>query len=115
MSREEKILLIYILLKDVRCNFDDPTTDRVQIAISFCNELGGDYILLADQCRKFLADNAPDGRYFRDDFPYGYLNMEKLHGLPETYFDKSEEFKRYVDALVTFPNMIFHDLLEGGD
>lgn len=114
MSREEKILLIYILLKDVRGNTDDPTYSRVSTAIHFCNELGDDFLTLADECKDFLEDDFTDGRYFRDDFPYGYLNMEQLHGLPETYFDKSEEFKRYVDALVTFPDMIFHDLLEGG-
>lgn len=111
MSKEEKILLIYILLKDVRCNFDDLTYGRVETAVNLCKELGGDFLTLADQCKDFMEDEFPDGRYFRDVFPYGYENMEALHGLTQTYQDKSEEFRKVVDEMVTFPDILFEDLM----
>jgi len=113
MNREEKILMIQCLLHDVRLDFSDKVNRRVEFAINLCNELGDDFLILAGECKDFLEDDFTDGRYFRDDFPYGYLNMEKLHGLTQTYNDKSSEFKKYVDRLVTCKDMLFDDLRAG--
>ena len=109
MTRNEKILLIELLLWDVRLNFADNVSPRVKFAKTLCMELGGDFEILAKDCDEFLADSSCDGRYFRDDFPHGYENMETLHGLSHSFKDKSSEFQKYVKTYITCPNYVFSD------
>ena len=115
MTQNEKIFLIQVLLLDVRGNWSDPIEPRVSKAKELCEEIGGfDFLTLASECEWFLKyfDGWIDGRHFREDFPYGYKGMNRLHGLPRTFNDKSDEFKACVKELVTYPYLRFKDIKE---
>lgn len=114
MNREEKILMVQCLLHDVRLDFSDQVNRRVELAINLCNELGDDFLILVGECKDFLEDEFTDGRYFRDDFPYGYLGMEELHGLTNTYQNRSSEFKQLFNNYINCPEYIFSDWKESG-
>lgn len=111
MTREEGIFLIECLLRDVRLNWADDPTPRCALAMNLCHELGGDFNILENECREFVnwisEGEEVDGRHFRDDFPYGYEDMNSLHNLPRTLKDKSYEFKLYVKKYITCPDWIF--------
>lgn len=113
MDKKEKIYLIQCLLEDVRGNWADPIKSRVWKAKELCKELGEEFLDLANSCDYFIKyfDNGEclDGRFFRKDFPYGYIGMDDLHGLSHTLNDKSDEFKKYVDKLITYPEYRFKD------
>ena len=66
---------------------------------------------LAGCCDEYIANyfEDGDGRYFRDVFPYGYEDMEKLHDLEPTFLDKSDEFKAIAEAYITYPDTRFDD------
>lgn len=121
MSKEEKILLIQCILWDIRLNFsdeDDPT-GRAGMAMDLCGELVLElkddnrwhFHTLAECCSEYIEDydECGDGRFFREEFPYGYYDMEKLHGLPMTRNDKSEEFKKLFDKYTTMPYWYMKD------
>lgn len=113
MSREEQIYLIQCILEDVRGNWAFQVEERVEFAKDLCEELGDkDFITLAGECAEFLSMEDKDGRFFRADFPYGYQDMDKLHNLPHTLADKSDEFKGLADVYITYPEYRFDDVEE---
>lgn len=108
MSEKEKIKLIELILRDIRLNWIEPKK-RVMKARDLCLEIGGDdFKHLAKVCDEYMKD-CGDGRFFRDTFPEGYEDMEVLHGLESTFFDKSEEFKQAVINTLTCPEDAFTD------
>ena len=107
MTKEEKVLLIEVLLQDVRNNWSSLTTERVETAAKLCDELGGEFAILSLTCREFLEDSVVDGRFFREDFPYGYIGMDKMHRLDRRLEGKSEDFVALAEKLVTCPGMAF--------
>ena len=113
MDKKEKIYLIQCLLEDVRGNWAWDVEERVTLARNLCLELNNDkFNVLAITCSAFLDDckyGDIDGRFFRNTFPYGYEEMDKLHHLPHTIADKSEEFKTYVRDYITYPDFRFTD------
>ena len=112
MDKNEKIYLIQCLLEDVRGNWADPIEPRVGKAKELCEELGGEFDILAGKCGWFLEnfDGWIDGRYFRTEFPYGYNGMDALHNCPHTLNDKSREFREYANELITYPEYRFNDV-----
>lgn len=115
MSREETIYMIQCLLQDIRGNWGEKVEERAELAKDLCEELGEkDFLTLASECAEFLAMEScdRDGRYFRAEFPYGYENMDKLHGLSHTLADKSNEFKRLAEVYITCPEYHFEDMEE---
>ncbi len=115
MSREETIYMIQCLLQDIRGNWGEKVEERAELAKDLCEELGEeDFLTLASECAEFLAMEScdRDGRYFRAEFPYGYENMDKLHGLPHTLADKSDEFKGLAEVYITYPEYRFDDVEE---
>lgn len=121
MNVKEKILLVQLLLEDIRGNWGWENTrkkfcSRAIKARDLCNEiaseLGDDkYVTLAKRCDGYIATyfEDGDGRYFREPFPYGYMNMDDLHGLRSTYMDKSGQFKLVAEKYLTYPEHRFDD------
>ena len=104
MNNNEKCLLLQLILEDLRGNWADSVSKRQTKAISLAKELG--YEELAKRIEYW---DETDGRYFRDEYPYGYIDMEKLHGLSKTFKDKSEEFKKEALLYLTYPEYRFED------
>ena len=82
MNNEEKILLIKLILEDIRGNWGWENGNRDAEAYKLSREL---YKSTNDEKWNELSDciacyaHGEDGRYFRDDFPNGYLGMESLY------------------------------------
>lgn len=112
MNREEKIYLIECLLRDVRGNWADDVTDRVNKSAELCKELGGSFLKLAERCEEFLACKNIDGRFFRDEFPEGYYGLDNFHSLTANLKDKSQEFQDIAEELITYPEYLFNDWSE---
>ena len=110
MTEQEKIFLIECLLRDIRASWAEKVSKRTRLAKSLCLGLGGDFCKLAIECDKFLAEEFIDGRFFRTEFPYGYEDMDMLHKLPHTLNDKSDEFKKYVEEYILYPESLFKDI-----
>lgn len=104
MSDNEKCLLLQLILEDLRGNWAYSVSRRHIKAILLARELG--YEEFAKEIENW--DEA-DGRYFRDYFPKGYMDMERLHGLSRTFNDKSEDFKKIASLYLTYPEYRFED------
>lgn len=112
MNKEEKILMIKLLLEDIRGNWSWENGNRDEKAYELSMQLykktkDENWLEMSETIASY--DNGDDGRYFRDDFPCGYLGMEKLYSITETYADKSDEFKNIVENYITFPEYAFKD------
>lgn len=123
MNVKEKILLIQLLLEDIRGNWGWENTggvcSRAIKAEELCEELAYElkdnrYFTLANSCSGYIAHyyDDGDGRWFREQFPHGYENMDNLHGLNPTYMDKSDEFKEVAEEYLTHPEYRFDDWKE---
>ena len=123
MNVKEKILLVQLLLEDIRDNwglafYGKDALHRALKAKSLCEEIASElnddnYIKLANSCDGYIENYYKwgdcDGRYFRDTFPEGYINMDSLHNLSHTYIDKSDEFKDIATTYLTYPEHRFDD------
>lgn len=115
MSNEEKILLIKLILEDIRGNWGWENGNRDAEAYKLSREL---YKSTNDEKWDELSNciacfkHGEDGRYFRDYFPDGYVGMESLYSITETYKDKSDEFKAKVKEYLTYPEYRFEDFRE---
>lgn len=127
MNTKEKILLVQLLLEDIRgdwgsggdgggCGRD--AEDRALKAKSLCGEIAKEtnnweYLILADSCDVYISSSKRwgdwDGRFFRQPFPMGYDNMDKLHNLKPTFMDKSDDFQSVSDEYLTNPDVRFDD------
>lgn len=110
--------MIQLLLEDIFDGYDDGAEKRASKAESLCKEVekelnNEDYGILADYCTVYIKSSKDwddwDGRFFRQSFPMGYMNMKKLHGLKLTYKDKSEKFKSVADEYLMYPENRFND------
>ena len=119
MTKNEKIFMIDCLLRDVRSNWADDPSPRVEFAMNLCYELGGYFNILGDDCKEFIswinAGEEIDGRHFRAEFPYGYENLEKIHKKSFTLADKSQEIKHCVAQYITYPEYLFSDVEDKSD
>lgn len=122
MDVKEKILLVELLLEDIRGNWGwgwigRNAVDRALKAASLCEEIAEElnddrYLMLQNSCNVYINDyydGDGDGRWFREEFPDGYENMEDLHGLTFTFLDKSEEFQAEAEEYLTYPEHRFDD------
>ena len=118
MTTKEKILMIQLLLEDIFDGYDDGAEERASKAESLCKEVekeldNEDYGILADYCTVYIKSSKKwddwDGRFFRQPFPMGYMNMKKSHGLKPTYKDKSEKFRSIADEYLMYPENRFND------
>ena len=113
MTRNEMIYMVQCLLYDVRLDWAHNVEQRVELARHYCLELNDDFNTLADRCVNYLntveKEGNFDGRYFREDFPLGYENMNKLHSLSNKLADKSEEFIRIARENLRCIEFMFED------
>ena len=123
MNIKEKILLVQLLLEDIRGNWGywgvgKDVEERALKAKSLCEEIAQEfdsdnYLLLAHSCDEYITSSREcgdwDGRWFRDEFPYGYENMDELHDLSRTFNDKSDDFKSVAKKYLTYPENRFED------
>ncbi len=57
MTKEEKILLIDVVLQDVRGDWSRNLVERVDYVRNLCREIGGKFNILAKDCDKFLDND----------------------------------------------------------
>lgn len=113
---KEKVLALQLILEDIRGNWGWDLQERVDKAKEICEGLShkdDDFKTLLSTIEEFKAEMEEepewvDGRFFRNEFPCGYENMSMLHGLNNTYKDKSDQFKADVECL-TYPDLRFSD------
>lgn len=129
MNTKEKILLVQLLLEDIRGNWGHGwigrnAEDRALKAKSLCKEIASEtdnneYLILADNCDIYISSSKSwgdwDGRFFRQVFPMGYENMNKLHDLNRTFIDKSKDFQSIAEEYLTYPDNAFDDWEERFD
>lgn len=111
MTKQEKGLLLELLLLDIRGNWAFKALERACFASEIANELGLDKTinLINGYTNEIFEDG--DGRHFRCNFETegGYEGMEVIHNLTHTFHDKSEEFKKLALEHLTYPENIFDD------
>ena len=105
-------MAIEVLLFDIRCDWNDPKS-RLKKAQRLCMNVhritkDPDYYTLST---RIIEWDGTDGRYFRNYFPNGYMDMDS--DLNTTFYDKSEEFKELVRNYVRYPYFFFSDIEEG--
>lgn len=112
MTREEKILLLDLILRDIRGNWGWDLEKRLARAKELSVELG----LKAHEERVDSFEKQMriwgmyDGRDFRCSYKDGgYEDMEILHGLQSTIGDKSTEFQIECVDILTYPDCRFDD------
>lgn len=108
--REEKILLLQLILEDIRGNWGWNLEERVDMAFDLASELGLEqHIRYIDIYKELCSEGDDDGRFFRTAYEYGgYVGMEELHGLEPTIQDKSNWFKNQV-FILTYPRYRLDD------
>ena len=123
MNINEKLLAIEIIFRDICSDWrkDHKLLERLEIAEKLVQDIINDsdckdelkyqLSITANEIDMFKYDieqGAYDGRVFCDIFPNGFEEMDKLHNLSYTYYDKSEEFKNIVDCIL-YPRYVFSD------
>ena len=107
MNKKEKVLLLELILRDIRGNWTNQGC-RVSKAFKLARELEEKIKSMGELVDTIGNYDYIDGRYFRDKYPKGYINMNELHDLSYTILDKSEDFKEETQIL-TFPEYCFED------
>jgi hypothetical protein len=128
MDIKEKILLIDCLLRDIRGDWSSRLKLRARLAESLCKEIYKKYneessddahralttqfFTLGNRCHDFIDCHYDDGRYFREEFPYGYEGLDKFHGFTNSFKERSDEFKWYAYRFLNNPNQRFVDFVD---
>ena len=111
MDKNEKLLLLQLILEDIRGNWGWNLEDRIEMTLDLAIEMKLKTHIIA--IKEFLEDmktGDEDGRTFRLDYRWGgYLNMEELHGLNPTILDKSKDFQINAEKILTYPHYRFTD------
>lgn len=111
MNREEKILLLQLILEDIRGNWGWELWERVSKAKELAEELELEkHIEHINEFRDiYNYCGTRDGRHFRTDCENGgYIGMDRLYNLNKTIKDKSDKFKLEV-SILTYPEYRFDD------
>lgn len=116
MNTEEIMLMVELLLRDIRGNWGwenegNRATKAKELAESLAGKVYG-MEMLSIQIGKYMDSSDKDGRFFRNEFPYGYEYMKAVHGLDSTIKDKSEDFIKTAKEYITYPNVVFEDWSE---
>lgn len=110
MDKNEKLLLLQLILEDIRGNWGFDLEPRVDEALYLAQDLElPEFIKSIKEYKDDCANGYNDGRFFRMHYERGgYENLEELHGLSPTIIDKSDEFKKNIGVL-TYPEYRFND------
>jgi hypothetical protein len=112
MTKEEKILLLQLILEDIRGSWVEDIEDRAEAAKKLAEELGYPHMVESiDRFKRYIEEGETDGRHFRCDFVKygGYIGMEKLHGLEKTLEGKSKDFQWECYQELVFPEFRLED------
>lgn len=118
MDIKEKLLALQVILEDIRGNWGYDLEERVDKAEELVDSImknekySEDMEYMKESINSFrddMKEGYADGRSFRCEYPCGYENMDKIHGLSKTYQDKSDDFKKCVSCL-TYPQNRFEDV-----
>lgn len=109
MNKPEKVLLLELLLKDIRLNWNYKVEERLNKALEIAKELQFDAQIL--KIEEFMKNKDTDeiiGSYFRCNIEDGgYIGMEFHHQLSYSYMNKSVEFKSAVDSIFVCAEFLF--------
>ena len=109
MSKDEKLLLLSLLMRDIRGAFPNGNKDpRLLKVLELSKEL--DLDILYNETKDWIGDRYLDGRFFRD-CEMNYNEIDKMHNLKPTYKDKSKEFIYEAD-IIEYKEYIFKDYVD---
>lgn len=110
MSKEEKLLLLDLLMRDMRGAFPQHRKDpRLLKVLELSKELELD--ALHSETQEWLEhSDYLDGRHFRD-CNMNYYKIAEMHNLKPTYKDKSYEFCREA-MIIKYKEYIFEDYID---
>lgn len=116
LTKEEKVLVLDLLLQDFCANYSfSDTQKRYPLTVRLCEELVIEYPVLSEIQKRVLdfpqADFYGDGYFHGDYTKGGYENLEDIHKLSPTFLDKSHNFKTIASEYVTW-DALFNDLVE---
>ena len=117
MNDSEKLLLVDLLLRDIRGNWGSEDERRDLKAQSLLEDLeikNKDTETLLSEVKAYgdIPFSFRDGRYFRETYPDGYLDMSEVHGMDYTFKDKSQDFKQACIKYLTHPHYLFKDVAD---
>ena len=133
MDIKEKILLIDCLLRDIRGDWSSRLKLRASLAALLCKEVSDfykeissnhsepafssrilwkDFFTLGNRCIEFIDCHYDDGRYFREEFPYGYEGLSSFYEIPASFVERSDEFKWYAYRFLNYPEHRFDDFVD---
>lgn len=110
MEREEKIFALQLLLEDMRGSF--PISGWRDNRMAAANELSYELGFKAHTTRiqELESHDYRDGRHFGTSVENGgYQGMDALHGLKDTFHDKSLEFRVLMEEILEHPENAFTD------
>ena len=110
MSKEEKLLLLELLMRDMRGSFPHHRKDpRLLKVLELSKELELD--TLYSETQEWLEHyDYLDGRHFRD-CNMNYDKIAEMHNLKPTYKDKSYEFCREA-MIIEYKEYRFEDYVD---
>jgi hypothetical protein len=110
MSRNEKLLLLELLLEDIRgnCIWELEGKDRSSLALKLSMELN--LPSYTSRIHEYRGQVFKNGRIFRTSVEYGgYTDMSNMHGLSRSLRGRSKEFKTLSNEYLTHPEHAFED------
>ena len=113
MDKNEKLLLLQLILEDIRGNWAFQVEERVDEALKIAEDLELEqFINSIEEFWQDFVDGCEDGRCFRKHYDDGgYIGMKEVHGLEPTALDKSDEFKSKI-CILTFKEDLVPDWYE---
>ena len=110
MTKDEKLLLLDLLMRDMRGAFPNGRKDpRLLKVLELAKELELD--TLYNETQEWLKRcDYLDGRHFRD-CDMNYEEIAKMHNLKPTYKDKSKEFI-YEAGIIEYKEYMFEDYVD---
>ncbi len=111
MDRNEKLLLLQLILEDIRGNWGWDVSKRLHAALGLAQELTlPEHIERIQLGLKDLQVGDFDGRWFRTSWDDGgYIDCEKVHGLTSTIVGRSKAFQDRACGILTYPQSCFVD------
>lgn len=115
MNDSEKLLLVDLLLRDIRGNWgweNEPRDLKAQSLLKDLENKNKDTEILLSEIKAYsdMPFSSRDGRYFREVYPGGYLDMSEVHEMDYTFKDKSQSFKQACIKYLTYPYYLFKDV-----
>lgn len=111
MDRNEKLLLLQLILEDIRGNWGWDVEPRLAYALKLAQELAlPEHVSRIEAAMAHQQEGELDGRLFRCQWSWGgYEDGEQIHGLPSTIGNRSRDFQKAALGILTYPFYRFDD------